>query len=299
MILKEATSRTDKIYQMRRKHQTLRRAFMPRHGAGVILPLLLFLATTGVGTTNLDAQQQQQFNLNIHRRVSGLTSSAPPEVIDGHVLLTFNGDTQPRYVAAAFAHENFARLHPFDLVENTVRNPEDPNDTATTRVFALAYPIPEDVERLEYRIIAEGLWRTDPTNPLTMRDRNGVRLSVFHLPERPPASIETPRIGDGGTVEFVFAPEPGGNLQSIGGQRIDLPDVRGLSVYVAGEFNNWDPFMHRLRETEPGVYRLSIPVSAGRHHYYLVVEGRRILDPRNADRTRHADGFRVSSFTVR
>jgi hypothetical protein len=292
---------------MREKLQTSRRVFTPRHGAGVLLTLLLFLATTGVGTTSL-AAQQEQFNLNIHRRVSGLTSSGPPEVIDGHVLLTFDGENEEpnaRYVAAAFAHENFARVHTFDLVQNTVRNPEDPNHTATTRVFALAYTIPEDAEQLEYRIIVDGLWRTDPTNPQITRDRNGVMLSVFELPARPPASIETPRIGDGGrgdgdggTVEFVFAPEPRAGLQSIGGQRVDLPDVRGLSVYVAGDFNNWDPFMHRLRETEPGVYRLSIPISRGRHHYYLVVEGRRILDPRNAERTRHADGFRVCSFTV-
>ena len=298
MILKEATSRTDKIYQMCKKHQTLRRDFSPRHGAGVLLTLLLFLATIGVGPADLSAQQEQ-FNLNIHRRVSGLTSSGPPEVIDGHVLLTFDGATEARYVAAAFAHEDFTRLHSFNLVRNTVRNPEDPNDTATARVFALAYPIPEDSEQLEYRIIVDGLWRTDPTNPQTIRDRNGVTLSVFELPERPPASIETPRVGDGGRVEFIFAPEPGGGVRSIAGQLVDLPDVRGLSVYVAGDFNNWDPFMHRLRETEPGVYRLSIPVSPGRHHYYLVVEGRRILDPRNAERTRHADGFRVCSFTVR
>ncbi|MFO7782730.1 MAG: hypothetical protein R6W94_14020 [Spirochaetia bacterium] len=275
----------------------MRRDFSPRHGAGVLLTLLLFGATVGFGPASLSAQQEQ-FNLNIHRRVSGLTSSGPPEVIDGHVLLTFDGETDVRYVAAAFAHEDFARLHTFNLVRNTVQNPDDPNDTATARVFALAYPIPEDAEQLEYRIIVDGLWRTDPTNPQTVRDPNGVTLSVFELPERPPASIETPRIGDGGRVEFIFAPDPGAGLQSIGGQIFDLPDVRGLSVYVAGDFNNWDPFMHRLRETEPGVYRLSIPVSPGRHHYYLVVEGRRVLDPRNAERTRHADGFRVCSFTV-
>ncbi|MFP4373687.1 MAG: hypothetical protein ACLFPO_05105 [Spirochaetaceae bacterium] len=269
--------------------------------ATVPLTLLLFLASAGAGTVTLGAQQEQ-FDMNLHRRMSGLTSAGPPEVVGDHVLLTFggelHGETDARYVAAAFAHENFARLHPFRVIQSTVPNPDNPNETLTTRVFALAYPIPEDLAELEYRIVVDGLWHTDPANPETTRDNNGVMLSVFELPERPPGSIETPRVGDGGRVEFVFAPEPGGHLRSIDGQLIDLPDVRGLEVYVAGGFNNWDPFMHRLRETEPGVYRLSVPVSRGRHHYYLVVEGRRILDPRNAERTRHADGFQVCSFTV-
>lgn len=281
---------------MHAKHQTSRRPVSARRAAGFLTAALLLFAAAGLGAQ--EAQQEEPFDINLHRRISGLTSAQPPRVVDDHVLLTYNGTTNARYVAAAFAHEDFTRIHPYDLVQNRISNSENPNDTVTTRVFALAYPVPEDVEVLEYRIVVDGLWQTDPANPVTRHDANGMRLSALELPERPPAPEQTPDVVGPGRVEFVFAPEPDTAVENVRGQRFDLPAVAGLNVTVAGSFNNWDPFMHPLQETRPGVYRLSVPVTPGRHHYYFVVDGRRIPDPGNTRRTRHADGFQVSSFTV-
>ena len=278
--------------------------------------------------------QEEQFNQSLHRRISTLTHGQPPEMVDGHVLLTYDGqpsggrrarnangpagtgttaagptataagtDRRPavsraRYVAVAFAHEQFARLHPYRIVRSTVQDPENPNETMDTRVFALAYSPPEDLERLEYRIVVDGLWQTDPMNPNTVLDANGVPRSVFELPDRPQTALGVPRVFEDGRVEFIFEPGAGDTVETIRDVMIDLGTNEGLRVSVAGSFNNWDPFMHRLRETEPGVYRLTLRVPPGRHHYYLVVDGRRILDPENDTRTRHRGGFRVCSFTV-
>jgi hypothetical protein len=271
-------------------HQLSRRAFPARVTTALLVSALALLAAP-----TLQAQEEQ-FSMSLHQRISSLTSAEEPQVVDGRVLLTFNGPTSARYVAAAFSHENFTRLHPYSLVRNEIRAPGDTDRRATSRVFALAYPIPEDVDTLEYRIVVDGLWQTDPANPRTTPGENGVLLSAFALPERPVVPASTPRVLDSGRVEFVFEPEPGLGIRTIRDQLVDLPTGRGLAVYVAGSFNNWNPFMHRMRETEPGVYRLSIPVPPGRHHYYFVVDGRRVLDPANEDRTRHADGFRVCSF---
>lgn len=292
MILNESPSRTEKIYQMYRKHQLSRRAGPARRGTGLLACILALSLATAAGA------QEEQFSMSLHQRISSLTSAEAPQVVDGRVLFTFDGPTRARYVAAAFAHESFTELHPYRLVRNEMRAPDDPNRRVTTRVFALAYPIPDDVETLEYRIVVDGLWRTDPANPRTVRGENGVALSAFSLPERPPVPASTPRVRESGRVEFVFEPQPEVGMRTIRDRLVDLPTGEGLTVAVAGTFNNWDPFVHRLRETEPGVYRLNIPVPPGRHHYYLVVNGRRILDPANDDRTRHADGFRVCSFTV-
>jgi hypothetical protein len=244
--------------------------------------------------------------MTLHRRMSTLTEPQSPTVIADRVLFTFGGSARAtpageppaRYVAAAFAHEDFAQRHAYRIVRNETSDPDNPNETIETRVFALAYRIPPDLERLEYRIVVDGLWRTDPTNPNTTRDENGVLLSVFELPERPAAEAGVPRVYQDGRVEFIFEPEVGAGLQTIRDVMTEVGTEEGLNVYVAGSFNNWNPFMHRLRETETGVYRVTIPVPPGRHHYYLVINGQRILDPENGTRTRHRDGFQVCSFTV-
>ncbi|MFP4704075.1 MAG: hypothetical protein ACOCXE_05495 [Spirochaetota bacterium] len=307
MILNASTYCSDKLYQMPGQ----RKRALPPHRAAVAgappprllllleLALVLWVLAAGPGAGTA-AAQQEQFNTSVHRRLSGLTEARAPEVIDGRVLLTYDGSDGTRYVAAAFAHEGYSQLHPFSLVENPVRDPDDPSEQRVARIFALSYPIPEDVEELEYRIIVDGLWQTDPTNPETVRDPNGVPVSSFSLPERPAAPEETPRVSreERGRVEFVFEAEPGREIETVDGERARLDRREDLDVRVAGSFNNWDPFSHRLRESEPGVYRLNLRVPEGRNEYYLVVEGHRVLDPENDRRIRHRDGFRVCTFSV-
>ncbi len=266
---------------------------------------LLFAVFSGPGAVVVSAQQQQQqeqsegfFDVGLHREMSTLTEAQSPKALSGHVLLTFEGDSSTRYVAAAFEHEDFSELHTYRIVRNEMPDPDDPSETVQTKVFVLDYPIPEDLERLEYRIVVDGLWQTDPTNPDVERGANGVRMSTFSLPERSPTDDEIPRVRESGEVEFIFEPDLREGIETVDGRRFNLSSERGLNVSVAGSFNNWDPYMHELKEAEDGVYRLKIRVPRGQHTYYLVVDGRRIVDPENPERSRHRDGFAVSSFVV-
>jgi 1,4-alpha-glucan branching enzyme len=74
------------------------------------------------------------------------------------------------------------------------------------------------------------------------------------------------------------------------------PDRR---VSVVGDFNNWDPFMDPMEETEPGMYSATIRVPAGEHWYYFFSDGRRILDRFNAQTGVDPDGGTVSYFVSR
>lgn len=273
----------------------------------ILIPILavaaLFAIFLGPSVAEISAQEEQQqprepFNMGLHREMSTLTEAQSPKIVEGNVLFTFQGDSSTRYVAAAFEHEDFSELHTYQVLRNETTDPENPNETIETKVFALAYPVPEDLERLEYRIVADGLWQTDPTNPEVERGAHGVRLSTFSLPERSPTETEIPRVSESGEVEFIFEADAGEGVETIRGQRFDLSSERGLNVSVAGSFNNWDPYMHSLEETQEGVYRLKIRVPRGRHTYYFVVNGRRVVDPENPERSRHRDGFAVSSFVV-
>ena len=222
---------------------------------------LLFLTSAALALA-----QPPQFERMTELRLSGLAEPGPPRVVDDHILITLQPSPPPRYVAAVFAHENYRHKHVF------YRNRND--------VYFLMYPIPEDVQTLEYRLVADGLWGRDPQNPLARVDGTGIPISVFELPEPVDAPPESPVIRDRRQVEFYFETEP---------------DRR---VFVRGSFNNWDPYMHRMSEVSRGEYRLRVRVPAGTHYYEFVSAGQRLPDPLNEVHVYDEEGNRVSVVEV-
>jgi len=65
-----------------------------------------------------------------------------------------------------------------------------------------------------------------------------------------------------GEVAFIYEPE--------GGAR---------SVYVAGDFNNWDPGARRMVKVKDGSYRAKLELGPGKHQYKFVVDGEWRPDP--------------------
>ena len=58
---------------------------------------------------------------------------------------------------------------------------------------------------------------------------------------------------------------------------------KGKSVYVAGEFNNWDPTAKKLAfKARQGLYTASVKLAAGSYQYKFVVDGTWCADPENA-----------------
>lgn len=65
-----------------------------------------------------------------------------------------------------------------------------------------------------------------------------------------------------GEVTFVFEPE-----QTV------------KSVYLAGDFNKWDPGARRMVKVKGGTYRAKMSLDPGRHQYKFVVDGEWRPDP--------------------
>ncbi|WP_455382957.1 hypothetical protein [Salinispira pacifica] len=231
---------------------------------GLLLLQFLFVATAG--------WPQQSWNLDLHLEVSRFKSAAPPEVFMGNLILTYENPrnsqhTNIRYVGAAFRNENFTQIHPFKINENGV--------------YFLVYPLPKDVSKIEYRIVVDGLWIADPQNPNSMIvPDTDVSLSVADIPPQPGPPPVSPQLLPGNRVQFFFDAPP------------------GRTVYVAGSFNNWDPYMHRMEETSPGHYTLTIRVMPGTYYYNFVADGRRVPDPDNTNSAFSRDGTAVSVFHV-
>jgi hypothetical protein len=227
----------------------------------LFVTILLFLAR---GTWAFEVE-----SLTLHLHLAGLTHAAPPEVVEGYLVLTAQGAF--RAVGASFAHENFAKIYSYE------KNPHG--------LFVLAIPVPyETREPLKYRMIVDGIWCRDAVNPLFERDsRTG---TVFSLAPVPYISSARPGVWklvaeDGRTVRFRYETDP------------------GQIVAVVGDFNSWDPFVHELVETEPGVYELELPLPRGEHLYAFLVRGERVPDPLNPSRLYDSAGRAVSVVSIR
>ncbi len=207
-------------------------------------------------------------SLTLHLELAGLRTAKAPEVLEGELILSVLGPY--RSVAAAFAHEGFATLHPFE------RNRQG--------VLVLAYPIPlKRTEPLEYRIVVDGVWTLDPSNPERQADAaTGIEVSVARIPYLSDLRLGVYRLldEDGRTARFIFR------------------GASGEAVTVCGDFDNWDPFIHEMPETSPGIYRLDLPLPPGRHYYTFVYRGEELPDPLNPTKAANRDGKVVSVLQV-
>lgn len=230
-----------------------------------ILKLLVLILITLI---SLPAGAIENPELQVHLAITGMEQPKPPHFIDGNLILSYSSPRNLRFVGAAFDHEEFRDIHPF------VKNDYG--------VFILVYPLPKDksITELRYRIMADGLWIPDPTAEHTVTDINGLELSRIAIPPRFRRITEVPFVQSDGKTRFIYSAPP------------------GYRVYIAGNFNNWDPFMHRLTETEQGTYEIALRLQPGEHFYYFVSNGLTILDPRNPSRGVDYEGTEASLFRV-
>ena len=70
------------------------------------------------------------------------------------------------------------------------------------------------------------------------------------------------------------------------------PERAESAVFLAGEFNGWNPTATRMERMGDGFCRATVEVADGRHAYKFVVDGRWIADPGNPSREPDGhDGF--------
>jgi 1,4-alpha-glucan branching enzyme len=196
--------------------------------------------------------------------VQSISASQPPLMVNDVLVLSFKPDAPARFVGVRFAHEAWKVLHPY------ARNEKG--------VFVLDYPVPEGQREIRYRIVVDGLWMADPSNPQVDTDAVGNEFSVFVLDKEPVRPIINPKQESDGEITFAFSGAP------------------GRRVALVGDFNNWDPFMNPLEESAPGTYTITLRVPSGAHWYYFYCDGQRILDRYNPETGVDPDGKTVSYF---
>jgi hypothetical protein len=259
----------------------------PRLPAAALPAAVLLTAVLLVGAAAslpaLDAHLQDL-------RVRSVEHAGPPQLLGQEVLLSFESERITDFVGARFAHEDFQVLHIYDRVPRTPAGIESrlrdgarsqgQQASALPPVFVLLLKVPPEVDSLRYRIVVDGQWMPDPFNPQYTEDTLGERFSVFRLTDRPPPPLVNPTMLADGSVRFSFRAQPGRYL------------------YIAGDFNHWNPYWNRLQEVRPGEYTITLRLPAGRHFYRFALDGERLLDPYNPETGRDPDGLRVSTFEL-
>ena len=216
-----------------------------------------------------DLAAQTNESVSIHMHITSMEKGQAPVFIGRKVLFSYSAPSKSREgyirrVGIAFGYEDYRVVYPF------FRNDKD--------VFIYVADVPAGVNDIDYRIIVDGLWINDPNNPRTVQSDGGFRVSRIGIPAYLKYSTETPRIEQGRKVKFFYNGES------------------GKAVFLAGNFNNWDPFMLRMKEDPeiPGFYSIAIRIPPGDQYYTFIADGREIIDPRNPRKAIDKDGKRVS-----
>ncbi|MDR0451398.1 MAG: isoamylase [Treponema sp.] len=217
-------------------------------------------------------------------RLLRLQGPGAPEIFEDAVI--FTASSSLRRVGVSFANEGFSKVYwlrqlliPQDpLGAPLPEGKKSPDPYKDSGVLFYVHPVPDGVEELEYRMVVNGLWTTDPANPSSRRDKFGISTSVVSIPRQ--EEEKDLNKGPPGSLNFRFEGPP------------------GETVTVAGSFNGWDPFMYELREYPAGLYSLSIPLPPGTYQYVFYHRGERCLDPFNFRRAYTKEGISASEAVI-
>lgn len=171
-----------------------------------------------------------------------------------------------RYVGAAFDFEDYQKVHVYRRNEHGI--------------FLLPFGPPDTIDSIKYRLVVDGLWIADPTNPNTMTDERGNTLSLLTLALPPVRTLRSPTLARDGTIEFSIRHKP------------------DSKVFLTGDFTNWEPFMIQMDERTEGIYTISINLAPGNYEYCFIVDGLRMLDPLNHSYGADSHGYLASRFIV-
>ncbi|MFP4180781.1 MAG: hypothetical protein ACLFQW_07245 [Spirochaetaceae bacterium] len=231
------------------------------------LPTLLFI-TLLLTAVLPQGMAEENYPPSLHVDMQTMDKAGPPEKRGEYVLFTYSSSKPTLRVGIAFAHENFATVHPLS------RNQND--------VFVLAYNYPENLDKLVYRFVVDGMWMPDPRNPVTQETPQNVTLSSFELPRTPEDETRTLKVSEPGKVTFYYK------------------SSSAHKVSVAGSFNSWDPYMYRLKKVEgrDDLYSITLPLPEGTYYYHFIVDGKRKLDPDNPEKVVSSRGETVSVIRV-
>ncbi|MCF0242778.1 MAG: isoamylase [Treponema sp.] len=194
-----------------------------------------------------------------------------PVISDDYIV--FTADSGYKFVGIAFDFEGFQKIHPFEILKSY-----DEDGELTKEIMFYCYERKHKTQSIKYRLVMDGLWTTDPHNPVKEYDE---KINLYFS-----------------KVENL------GDIEVITGQKNETlthfiyKGESGLDLRLAGTFTNWDPWIYNLIETSPGFYELELPLPRGQYFYSYYVGLQPVLDNTNPEKAYTADGRTANVLTV-
>lgn len=254
--------------------------------------------------------------------------------IDSTRRTTSENPMNVQRVSIAFAHEGFRTLHPLSKTnlpakaETKSATPEtqllwkEPEAPVGPPVFFLYWKLDGSLQKelaqegknLEYRLVVDGIWMADPANPLSLRKMNGSLVSYVDLSQVPPPPVVSPEIHvphPPSAASLVrLNPAEAAKTATAGSRQARTVILRwvgdpGQEVFVAGSFNQFDPWLSPLRpegndprHPDKTIYAIELRLLSGQYQYHFVINGRPYQDSLNAQYGYDAQGTRYSKILV-
>ncbi|MBO5606698.1 MAG: glycogen-binding domain-containing protein [Treponema sp.] len=185
----------------------------------------------------------------------------------------FTQKKEARYIGIAFDFEKYRSIHQFQIKEL-----RDENYNVKDSLFFYILKLPKNVQTVNYRLVVDGLWTTDPQNiHRQYNDEAGVELSQLNANRSIPLVTEKK---ENGCVRFVYT------------------GPSGQHVRLGGSFTNWDSWIYELKEVSPGQYQCDLPLPPGTYQYAYYTGVKSFPDKTNPQRCYTQDGKVASQIVV-
>ena len=113
-----------------------------------------------------------------------------------------------------------------------------------------------------YLYLIDGIWIKDPQNENNIKyDQYGTELTFFEVPA-PIILLDKNPVGLNGN-KYIFY----------------YKNSEASNVFILGDFNNWNPYSHRLRKNKSGLWEIEMDIPPGEYSYNFLVDGTHRKDP--------------------
>lgn len=178
----------------------------------------------------------------------------PPLVTEEGILFTYRPEKgMPKYAMVSGDFDNWRSAHM--MIKNEYGIFAYLHAKTDERGIVLRKGI------YRYRYLVDGIWMNDPLSDKLVYDSKGTALSAFEMKKPLIVALRNPLHLGGNDYLFYYRNE------------------RAKSVYIVGDFNNWNSYSHPMQKNLAGLWEVEIDIPPGRYAYRFIIDGNYKNDP--------------------
>ena len=152
-------------------------------------------------------------------------------------------------------------------------------------IFYIILPYNLKMSQIQYKLNIDGYWEIDPNNPDYTEDKYGTLISIINLPKECIYNQEMPIIDkiDNKKYKISF--------------KYNNPSAKEVNFVTS--IDRWCLYSHPMTLNEDGYWEISLSFKKGKYYYYFLVNGKKIPDIENPEKTYLPDLGEVSIVEVK